>query len=139
MTFALGAARVGHLAQGVFETVTLGGVQGAAGGDPDGEGGAGWARAKLSALAVYSEPGNHDTQPARTTFNSVEQTPKTRAADPQTQNLASVLAAAVNGTDQWRELPVLSHPWASAQGADAYVVRSRLASDLMPVISETLA
>jgi len=44
---------------------------------------------------------------------------KTNEDEPRNQDLAPIFAAAVNRTDQWRELHALSRAWATAQGAHA--------------------
>ncbi|HOY56908.1 MAG TPA: decarboxylase [Verrucomicrobiota bacterium] len=53
---------------------------------------------------------------------------------PQNQTLTPIFAAAVNRTDQWRELHALSRGWATAQGAQAEDLRSE-AARLLEVIT----
>ncbi len=53
---------------------------------------------------------------------------------PQNQTLTPILAAAVNRTDQWRELHALSRGWATAQGAQAEDLRSEAARLLEVII-----
>lgn len=48
---------------------------------------------------------------------------KTNADEPRKQGLAPIFAAAVNRTDQWRELHALSRAWATAQDAQAEIQR----------------
>ncbi len=49
------------------------------------------------------------------------------AGETRTQDLAAIFAAAVNRTDQWRELHALSRAWATAQGAQAESQRAETA------------
>jgi len=54
--------------------------------------------------------------------------------DGRNQELALIFAAAVNRTDQWRELHALSRGWATAQGAQAEDLRAG-AAKLLQVIT----
>ena len=54
--------------------------------------------------------------------------------DGRNQELAPIFAAAVNRTDQWRELHALSRGWATAQGAQAEDLRAG-AAKLLQVIT----
>jgi arginine decarboxylase len=54
-------------------------------------------------------------------------TAKTNADKPCNPSLNSIFAAAVNRTDQWRELHALSRAWATAQGAQAESQRAAAA------------
>lgn len=58
---------------------------------------------------------------------------KRNVEEPQAQDLASVFAAAVNRTDQWRELHALSRAWATAQGTQAEAQRVEAARLLQAI------
>lgn len=57
----------------------------------------------------------------------------TNAEEPRHQGLAPILAAAVNRTDQWRELHALSRAWATAQDAQAESQRAQAAHLLQTI------
>src|SRR5512134_3408954 len=52
----------------------------------------------------------------------------------RTQDLAAIFAAAVNRTDQWRELHALSRAWATAEGLQAESQRAEAARLLHSII-----
>ena len=88
-----------------------------------------WAIGVMSGTTTIIAENMSSMQPTmrRKTFNTMKTNEKKNADEPRTQELAPIFAAAVNRTDQWRELHALSRAWATARGTQAESQRGEAA------------
>ena len=78
-------------------------------------------------------PGQPDTPTGKNEFDTMKTNERADSIKPQNQTLTPIFAAAVNRTDQWRELHALSRGWATAQGAQAEDLRAEAAKLLQTI------